>query len=295
MAAGELTRRWLVALVGVPAVVGLLWLGAWPLAVFVAVVAALGAGECYRLAEERQVRPLVWLGVPLAAALVLAAGDAPGAGTWAARALALIAATVPLALLAATFARGPEGRPLGAASVTLLGALYTGLALATVPLLHALPAEQGWAGPAEGRWAGVAAVALPLAATWIGDASAFFAGSAWGRHRLAPAISPKKSWEGAAAGLVGGAAGAAAWHALTRDVLPEGPVSSAWLAAPLGALLAAAAILGDLVESVLKREAGVKDSGRLLPGHGGVLDRVDALLFSLPVAYVVMVALGRSG
>jgi phosphatidate cytidylyltransferase len=156
-----------------------------------------------------------------------------------------------------------------------------------VPLLHAFPFLNGWAGPDASPWAGVAMVALPLTATWVGDATAFFAGSAWGKRRLAPAISPKKSWEGAIAGVLGAGAGAAIWYVIVQGVLPDAPISIL-SAALVGATLGVAAIVGDLVESMLKRDAGVKDSGTLLPGHGGVLDRIDAIIFSLPVSYLLL-------
>jgi phosphatidate cytidylyltransferase len=133
-------------------------------------------------------------------------------------------------------------------------------------------------------------VALPLAATWIGDAAAFFAGRAWGKGGLAPSISPNKSWTGAWAGLTGAGAAGLLWWAIARDVLPGqplGPVS----AAAVGVFLGISAILGDLAESLLKREAGVKDSGTLFPGHGGVLDRLDALTFTLPMAYAAFALL----
>jgi phosphatidate cytidylyltransferase len=136
-------------------------------------------------------------------------------------------------------------------------------------------------------------VALPLAATWIGDASAVVAGSAWGRERakLAPTISPNKSWVGFWAALLGGAGAAVLWLAIAVRHVPElEPVPFAAMAVG-GALLAFAAVLGDLAESLLKREAGVKDSGTFFPGHGGVLDRIDSLIFTLPGAYGVLLLL----
>jgi phosphatidate cytidylyltransferase len=292
LAAGELTRRWGVAAVGVPAVVGVLWAGGWVLAVVVAAVACLGAHECYRLAEHTGARAFVWLGLPAAGALVLGAEGSASASAFASLALIVLAALTLAALLGAAFVRGPEGRPLAAAALTIFGALYAGLSLATVPLLHALPLREGWGGETDTPWTSVAIVALPLAATWIGDAAAFFAGKAWGKRRLAPSISPKKSWAGAVAGVTGAAAGAAVWYLVTVDLLPAGPFRGIVEVALVGGVLGVAAILGDLVESALKRDAGVKDSGTLLPGHGGVLDRIDALTFSLPVSYAVLALMG---
>jgi phosphatidate cytidylyltransferase len=119
-------------------------------------------------------------------------------------------------------------------------------------------------------------VFLLLAMVWLGDTAAFYVGRRFGRHKMAPTISPKKSWEGAAAGLLAGLAAAAAWSLWRRGRLEPELLA-------LAAFTAAAGQVGDLVESMLKRGVGVKDSGHSLPGHGGVLDRCDALLFAAPV------------
>lgn len=143
------------------------------------------------------------------------------------------------------------------------------LALAGVPVL--LPA-------------GLAMVALPapqllavLALTWIADTTAYFVGTRWGRRKLAPSVSPGKTWEGAAGGLAGVLVYAGIMGAMMKGI--------AW--APLvgtAALLAALSIVGDLFESAAKRQAAVKDSGTLLPGHGGILDRIDSATAALPLA-----------
>lgn len=287
MAGGELVRRWAVALVGIPIVVVVLYVGSWALAVTVAAIAVIATDEFYRLARSKGALPVAWLGMPTAAALVLLSGAAPTGDAFAASALVLLGGVTFLTLVAVTFFRSPGSAPLWSASATLFGAIYGGLALAVIPLLHAFPFLNGWAGAEASPWAGVAVVALPLTATWVGDATAFFAGSAWGKRRLAPAISPKKSWEGAIAGVLGAGAGAAIWYVIVDGVLPEAPLSVP-LVALVGSALGVTAIVGDLVESMLKRDAGVKDSGTLLPGHGGVLDRIDALIFSLPVSYLLL-------
>jgi phosphatidate cytidylyltransferase len=287
VAGGELARRWAVALVGIPIVVVLLYLGSWPLAGAVGLMAAIATDETYRLFRRNGVLPVAWLGVPASAGLVLLAGMAPTTASFATSGLGLLGLLSLLTLVVVTFGRPVEAAPLAAASGTLFGVVYGGLALAVVPILHALPFQTDWAGATPSAWAGVAIVALPLTATWVGDATAFFAGSAWGRRRLAPAISPNKSWEGAVAGVVGAAAGAAIWYAVARDALPGIPLSYPLVAA-IGAAIGIAAIMGDLVESILKRDAGVKDSGTILPGHGGLLDRIDALVFTLPVCYALL-------
>lgn len=295
MAAGELTLRWAVAILGIPVVLGLLYVGGWVLAVPVAGLAALGTHECYRLAAQRENRPIGWLGVSASAALVLAAAWRPTFMEFSAVALGILGAVVGIALVIGTFWRGAGGRPMGAVSVTLLGVAYVGLALACVPLLHALPADRSWGGAASDPWVGVLVVSLPLVSTWVGDASAFFAGKAWGHKRLAPEISPNKSWVGAWAGVLGASAGAMVWFLVGEARLARMAVGNVGTAAAIGALLGVGAILGDLVESTLKREAGVKDSGAVFPGHGGALDRLDALIFTLPLAYALLLLLDAFG
>ena len=125
---------------------------------------------------------------------------------------------------------------------------------------------------------------LALAVAWIADTAAYFAGRRWGRRKLAPSISPGKTWEGAAGGLIGAAA-----YAMILSILFAG-AQGRQMAAFLGAaaLLVAVSIIGDLFESAAKRQAGVKDSGTLLPGHGGMLDRIDSATAVLPVAALLV-------
>ncbi len=287
----ELAKRWAVAAVGVPAVVVLLYFGGWPIALVVAVFAGLGAWECYRLADRAEVAALDGLGVATAGGLVLLAAWRPTFAAFAPPALALLGALAMFSLVVAMRTRGPAGKPLEVVAITVFGALYAGLSLAFVPLLHALPTTHGWTASGWAAWGGLVVVALPLAATWIGDAVALFAGRAWGKGGLAPSISPKKSWVGAWAGLAGAGAAGALWWAVAGALLPGQPVGGPLPAAGIGVLLGIGAILGDLAESLLKREAGVKDSGAVFPGHGGVLDRLDALTFTLPMAYTALALL----
>src|SRR4029077_14304263 len=129
-------------------------------------------------------------------------------------------------------------------------------------------------------------VVLLLAIVWLGDSAAYYVGSRIGRHKMAPVISPKKSWEGAAASFVVALAAAAVWDICRRGRLEPGLL----IGAPLTAV---AEPIGDLVESLLKRSSGVKDSGHILPGHGGAFDRVDALLFAAPVLLFSLWVLGE--
>lgn len=282
----DLVPRVLVALVGGPAALGAIWLGGWSMGGVVAVLAAVGAWEFYRLARLRGDRPFAVLGSAGAAGLALAVTARPST-----EGLALATLTVSGAILAAGFAlslrlRWPGGSPSGALGSTLAGALYVGLPLAFLPLLRALPEELP-ADAAQGFWRPMAFVLFPLLVTWASDSAAYFVGNALGRHKLAPSVSPGKSVEGSVGGILGGmaAAGLMAGWWLADLPLYAVPVSTAlWM----GAVLSVGGQLGDLVESVLKREVGVKDSGRIFPGHGGVLDRVDALLWAFPLTWLLL-------
>ena len=147
-----------------------------------------------------------------------------------------------------------------------LGVLAFGLPYFAVPLacIYRLHQNDPWL------------VLLLLAVVWLGDTAAYYVGRRFGHHKLAPTISPQKSWEGAVAGFVAGLLGAALW-----GIWRLGRLDPALLL--VAGATAAAAQIGDLVESMLKRGSGVKDSGHVLPGHGGLLDRCDALLFAAPV------------
>lgn len=275
--ASELARRVGFAAVAIPLVLLVVWYGALPLAALIAVAAALGTAELFDLAERGGIRPARTLGIATAAALPLLAWlalDRADVGGAVAR-VGFSAATLWLLLLLtwALAARPPAARPLPAAAVTLLGVAYAGALPASVLLIrHGAQPPRSWAG----LWL----VAFPLVVTWVCDTAAMFAGRTFGGPKLAPVVSPGKTWSGAAAGLLG--------------ALLVAPIFAAWvfprweLDLGLGRALAIAAVLGvvgqvgDLAESLFKREAGVKDASRLLPGHGGILDRLDSLYFVMP-------------
>jgi len=167
-------------------------------------------------------------------------------------------------------APGAEFRDSAAsAAFGALGVAYLALPLSYLVLIKGLPGGEWW-------------IMFLMLIIWANDTFAYFTGRAVGRTRLSPAISPKKTIEGAAGGLVGGAAASLIFNhlfGLGMDVLP---------AIVLSVVIGVVAIIGDLAESVLKRAAGVKDSGALIPGHGGILDRIDSLLFAIPVIYYFM-------
>lgn len=168
------------------------------------------------------------------------------------------------------------GRGFSSAAGNLLGFLYIGLPFFMISGFHP------GAGGGYERERGLE-LALIMIVIWSADAGAYFVGRAVGRHKISPLISPNKSLEGYLAALVFGAAAGAllGWLFFSR---------TPWYAGLLGGLLAAAAIYGDLFESLLKRSCGIKDTSQLIPGHGGVLDRVDSLLFAVPVYHLLTTA-----
>jgi phosphatidate cytidylyltransferase len=279
--ASNLARRISVAAIGIPATIGLIYLGGWALVATLAVLGTLGALELYRLAARRAVHALVVPGclgaalMPASVWLVLPRGYGLEP-----RWLAFAVATWLLGVLAwAVAARRPDEGPAAGVGVTVLGALYAGGLPAFLLLLrHPLSVH--------GAWAGTAVAGLPLVITWICDTFAMAGGTMFGGPKMAPVLSPKKTWAGAVAGTIGALLTALAY--------------GRWIMAPLGApvgpltLLACGLVvatlgqLGDVAESLFKREAGVKDSGTFFPGHGGVLDRLDSLYWGIPAVALVL-------
>ncbi|HWV56908.1 MAG TPA: phosphatidate cytidylyltransferase [Longimicrobiales bacterium] len=291
----ELTQRIGVAAVGIPLAAVVIYFGGWALGIVLALIAAGAAAEFYRIADHAGVRAFAVPGSLAAAAMVVAGASVPVYSGSSGPVLAIVLALLLVTAGAAIWRRGVDGRPLAAIAVTVAGSVYTGGTLVFALFLrHLLEAPGGWgilAGEAARHIAGAALVAFPLALTWLNDTYAYFAGHAWGRRKLIPAVSPGKTVVGAVAGLggtvlTGGVYGVVVLQLLPAvPILPGGMIGGAAIGALGGALVSVAAQLGDLAESLFKREAGVKDSGTLLPGHGGLLDRFDALFFTLPVAY----------
>ena len=262
-----LLSRVLVAIVALPAVLGLVWLGGWWLWTLAAVATVLALHEYFTLV--RPLRPHVLAGY--AGALAALLGIALGGTVWM---TAGFLATLAFAFVVQGLAGG-RSAPSVALGSTVLGVAWIALGIGHIVLLRELD-EHGQ----------LAAFTL-LLTVWAADTAAFFVGRLIGRHKLAPTLSPGKTWEGFVAGSA--AAVFVAFIALYDTGFVEG-----WRSLVLGGVIAIAAVLGDLFESALKREAGVKDSGRLLAGHGGVLDRVDAFLFASIACFYAILALDTS-
>lgn len=252
-----LLQRIISALLGIPLVVAAVWFGGIPLILLTAVLIVLGLKEMNEMLTRLGLKPSLWLAV--AGGLIMTAGSFlyqdgyPGP-------------TITIILfmhLLATVALYPRYSLLDSAG-TMMGTIYVGL-LNYFYLLRMLP--DGWI------W-----LIFTLTATWATDTFAYFVGIAFGRRRIAPALSPKKTVEGCVGGLVGSLLVAAVFSAIYKFL----PVPKVLL---LGLSIGAAALVGDLLESAFKRQAGVKDSSDLIPGHGGILDRIDSTLFTAPLVY----------
>lgn len=265
----SLTSRFLVSAILLPLVIGLVYLGGWWLLGLGLVAGIVALHELYSMARE--LRPLVlggYLGFGLAL-LGLQLGGLP----W------MVGGIVSTLVFSFVVFGLSDVRPSATTSfgVTLLGVVWVGAGIGFLLLVRDIPDHGFWA------------VMAVLFTVFAADTAAFFVGRGLGRHRMAPVISPGKSWEGFVAGVV--AAMATAFVILYKDrdeflTIPE------MLA--FGAAVALASVLGDLFESAVKRDLTVKDSGRLLGGHGGMLDRFDSVLWAGPAAYYVIFAFGYS-
>jgi phosphatidate cytidylyltransferase len=223
-----------------------------------------GCWELFRMLRARGARPFPWLGIAGSLAIAWSfVGRPPHYET----ALPLIAVTV-LATIIAIWRRSDPSRMLDAVTNTLFPMVFVGLALSYLIGLRRMPGEDG-----------SDLLLLLFLCVIFADTAAYYGGSSLGRSRMAPRISPNKSWEGAVFGMAGSIGAGLLAHFWFFQRLPLGH------AITLGVLLALAAILGDLAESLIKRASGVKDSSSLIPGHGGLLDRADSVLFSAPVLY----------
>ncbi len=241
--------------------------GPLPTALVFAVMAGLAAGEFYAMQRREARLPNELIGVAAAAGMPLSAALWGLSGV-----MSVVTVLAAAALIWHTLIRRVSTADT---AETIFGALYTGFLLSYLVLIRTFDG-------------GLTLSLALVVSVWASDVAAYFIGSTIGRHKLAPHISPKKSWEGFIAGV---AACVAVW--VLVPLLPWSTIPLS-LGIPCGLGVAVSSVIGDLAESRMKREAGVKDSGTMLPGHGGFLDRLDSLILACLVAYWILVWGGAS-
>jgi phosphatidate cytidylyltransferase len=270
-------KRVLTALVLIPLVLLLVFLGPkWLIVIAVAAVALLAAGEFLGLAKRCGANPPRGA-VLVAIVLLFAAILFSESFEWLHQNEAIFG-ILSLGLLVYCSFLNPVEEMMAAVTASVFCLLYVGMTLTAIPMLL-------------GETNGPSLITFLLCAVWAGDTVALYIGRAWGRHKLAPRLSPNKTWEGTLGSVAGSMLATGILLALSH--LLAAKWDQAWLSYPeetwywmaMAVLVNVAAQVGDLAESALKRSAGVKDSGNLLPGHGGVLDRIDALLLAAPVLW----------
>ena len=274
--AGETWRRFLnadilprvaVIVVGVPCLFLITLRGGIFFLALVDLIIVLGLREFYALMRSKGYQPYEMLGYFCALAISWYAWRQ---GPW----VPLILTASLLAIMSRELFRSEHSRALGHIAVTVFGIMYIGWLGSHLVMLRQLPA-----GLNEDPRLGAKLIFMAALLTWATDTGAYLVGVGLGRHKLLPRISPKKSVEGAVGGVV--AAGLMGWLVASTFA----PFVTVLAGILLGLLVAILAQLGDLVESMIKRDAGIKDTAELIPGHGGILDRFDSMLFTVPVLY----------
>ncbi len=275
-------KRILTAIVLIAAVLALLFFGQlWMITLFAALVAELAAYEFLQLAavgartHGATIRiPVWWMGLATALAFVVTLPNFP------VEAQLPVLSALTLALFAWNGFRAPLHQVLPDTAQGLFGLIWIAYPLTLIPIL--------WK-----QEDGLALILLLMLSVWAGDTAALYVGKAIGRHKLAPRLSPGKTWEGSAASILGSLAAAGLLILISDRLSARGNIlihiaEPVWQTLAIAAILNIAAQLGDLLESAVKRGAGVKDSGTMLPGHGGILDRIDALLLAAPVLWFTL-------
>ena len=272
-----LKKRIITSLWFVPLLVIVVWFGREPgFTALMVIFGILAALEFYRMVAMSKAPPLTYFGLIWTALFILSRNS---------ELLAILESylkpvpVTPFLLTAAVvppllwlLSRRQKGEAFATWAWTIAGILYVGWLLSHLVALRGLDAGRNW-------------VFFALFVTWASDTTAFFIGRRFGRHKLAPNISPGKTWEGTMGGILGAIIVSILFFTATPFHLPL----TYWQAIPLSILVSIFGQVGDLVESLLKRNMGVKDSGKLMPGHGGVLDRMDSIIFAGIVVYYYVI------
>jgi len=255
--------RIIVGLIALPAVLLPIWFGGVWVALFSVVIGIIGGLEFYRMMQIGGYQPSRILGLVWLTLLILS--------YWQPNLLPFSLMVMAGMIVTWIDAMHQKEMPMHTWLSTGMGALYLGTMLGQGLALRELPNGLWW-------------VFMALALTWLNDSAAYFVGSAFGKHKLWPRLSPKKSWEGTIAGWVTAAIVGVLWIMFT----PLGATHNPLYGAIVGLFAGVLALFGDLSISTIKRQVGVKDTGDLFRGHGGALDRLDSLLFVLPFVYQVV-------
>ncbi|MGB9674194.1 MAG: phosphatidate cytidylyltransferase [Anaerolineales bacterium] len=267
-----LTNRILVVIILLPLGLWVINQGGWVFAITVAVLAGLAAWEVGNMFAKKGANPFLWA-MPFGASLLVITRYFGGveAEAWGLSLIILVSMTYHLVDY-------ERGRALAASdfALSLMGMVYCGWMGGYLVALRQLP---------EGKW--WLLLALPI--VWLADAGAFSVGRRFGKHALSPRLSPKKTWEGYWGGVLSGVL--SGWALAVLWMIGAGPTTliTPWKGAVLGFLLSVITPLGDLGESMIKRQNGVKDSSNLLPGHGGIFDRIDSWLWAGVLSYYLII------
>lgn len=264
-----LKKRLLTTLAALPVFIGATWFGGWWFTALTAFAGLMAAWEFYRLVTKAKTPTMTGFGMVFV--LLLIASPSLNYGSFAAIQARILVPGVIISLVWLLFLRQKDSA-FASWAWTLGGVLYLGLLLSHVTALRGLDNGRGW-------------VFFAVITNAFSDSAAYFAGRAWGRHHLAPVISPKKTWEGSAGGIIGAVISGIALRYILD--LPAGFGIGQVII--LSVLISLAGQVGDLVESLFKRNVGAKESSNLLPGHGGFLDRLDSVVFIGVLVYYYVI------
>ncbi len=273
----NLGQRVIVGVIFIPVILGASWYGKHAFLFLIEVIIGAGLIEFYNLARQKHTRTQRELGIlaGLGFSLLIYAGHSNKISL-------LLAGLVVLLLLVELFRKPePNSSPLLNVATTIFGVVYVAGLLSFLVLIREMPRTSGGEYAHAGTW-----LILLFVTIWICDTAAYFVGKGFGKHKLYERVSPKKTWEGAIGGLIFAVLAALACHATFVKGL------SMTNAVVIGLLAGTVGQMSDLVESLFKRDAGVKDSSVLIPGHGGMLDRFDSEMLVAPLVYFYLLAAG---
>jgi len=278
----NLLKRIIVGLVGIPLAVGAIWMGGFLFGIAIVCITSIALWEYYRLAKTKSATPnisigLIWSVCIQVGILFFLNAKFFALLDWAVAVLITAIGGVTVVMTAELWRARPNA--LLNTGLTISGVSYVTAGMSSVLLLRFSKA------PFVSSWfadEGAALVLTLFVSVWLCDTAAYFFGMNFGKHKLFPRISPHKSWEGA---LGGGLAAIASFAFFSQWMMPDLPMVHAIVC---GAIVAVIGQIGDLSESLLKRDATIKDSSQILPGHGGILDRFDSMLFAAPALFVYL-------